>query len=208
MGQTHVFYIVWAFIRNLHSILTAPVNKEEMMASSRLCFVIAQTTTGLTLPSLTAFLRTFIAYSQIEAIKTKSGVLFLRAIFTRAYQVIGQIRSSPQHHGQELAEVKMWEDTFASFMDAMSGYFCALLRLSADEDDATAGEASIFVGMAHVWDFLLLLTLHTSIQQKETLFLELKEPLEESMANPMHAQFRPAIHAFLQRLQKDHFYAQ
>jgi hypothetical protein len=70
-----------------------------------------------------------------------------------------------------MAELSMWEDTFAVFMEAMSGYCCALLRLAADEDDQLASpmappEGSIFVGLMHVWDFLLLLTLHTSPAQK------------------------------------------
>lgn len=212
LSQAQVVYIVYAFIRNLHYILTAPKTKDEMMMSSRLSFALSQAISGLQLAPLTVCLHMFISYAQIEAFKTKSGLLILRSIFTRAYQLASQVRSVPPQHGTEMAELSMWEDTFAGFMEAMSGYFCALLRLAADEDDQLASplappEGSIFVGLMHVWDFLLLLTLHTSPAQKESVFAEVREPLEESLVNPARAQHKPAIFAFLQRLQKEHHYA-
>jgi len=39
------------------------------------------------------------------------------------------------------------------------------------------------------------------------VFAEVREPLEESLVNPARAQHKPAIFAFLQRLQKEHHYA-
>jgi hypothetical protein len=39
------------------------------------------------------------------------------------------------------------------------------------------------------------------------VFAEVREPLEESLLNPARAQHKPAIFAFLQRLQKEHHYA-
>jgi hypothetical protein len=46
---------------------------------------------------------------------------------------------------------------------------------------------------------------HTHTQ--ESVFAEVREPLEESLVNPARAQHKPAIFAFLQRLQKEHHYA-
>ncbi len=55
--------------------------------SSRLSFALSQAISGLQLAPLTVCLHMFISYAQIEAFKTKSGLLILRSIFTRAYQV-------------------------------------------------------------------------------------------------------------------------
>jgi hypothetical protein len=57
------------------------------MTSSRLSFALSQAISGLQLAPLTVCLHMFISYAQIEAFKTKSGLLILRSIFTRAYQV-------------------------------------------------------------------------------------------------------------------------
>lgn len=85
---------------------------------------------------------------------------------------MSQVRAMAPKHGTKLTtELNLWDGTFAGFMEAMSGYFCALLRLAADEDDQNASptappEGSIFVGLVHVWDFLLTVTMHTTSAQK------------------------------------------
>lgn len=61
--------------------------------SSHLSFALAQAISMLQLGPLTVCLHLFISYAQIEASKTKSGLLILRSILTRAFQVL----ASPLH---------------------------------------------------------------------------------------------------------------
>jgi len=203
--QGQIFYLLMAYLRNLSTIVNYPKTQEEMSSSSRLCFLLVKAISGFLLAPLTSLLQIFIKYHQVEALKTKSGILVLRALFTQAHQVkihmISRLQKIGGINSPEtiacLSQLKEWDDTFAVFMWKLQGYFCALLRLSSEEEPEATENGSIFVEMAHVWDFLLLLTLHTSPEQKEDLFEETRDLVEQSISSPL---FQDVIVALLMRL--------
>ncbi len=86
------------------------------------------------------------------------------------------------------------EDTFDVFMEELSGYFCALLRFSAEEEDTAlsggSSGSSLFVELAHVWDFLLILTLHTKPHHSYSLYHEIRFSHQNPEAPPPQFFFR------------------
>jgi len=165
------------------------------------------------------------------------------------HQFVSQPRL-PHEAGSDTV-LRLWSETFSGFFKAMSapGYFCALLRLATaveeenenheDPPSATEGGGSppaetSFVGLAHVWDLLLLLSLLLTPSQKvrepsplpfsasspltrhwpllslasskDSLFGEIQVQLEEALMNPARTRHHQAILSLVLRLQKDHLY--
>jgi hypothetical protein len=100
--------------------------------SSRLSFALSQAISGLQLAPLTVCLHMFISYAQIEAFKTKSGLLILRSIFTRAYQVHDTTRHAPDRTRARHAQLTTRHDTTHTRAVGVAGAFGAATARDGD----------------------------------------------------------------------------